>query len=219
MGHLLTAGLIALAMGLPVLPQPAQGPEPLPAATFRLHCFDNSAEKTAVEARGIVALLEFAEAHDGEPVFLDAVIQADAGAGGCSRDRSEFPNQPSPDEGRARITIDPCRIEPRRREEGHHCWRPGMVYVKAIGPPMVWSNSIVLPAQADIPENLPYRIRGYGDWLNYQGPFIVHFYDGTGYTYATFHVPDAAVPGVWERARVNADIWKQARADAIGQEN
>ncbi|WP_339930156.1 hypothetical protein [uncultured Brevundimonas sp.] len=219
MGRKLTVGLVAMALVLPGLSRPARAQDPLPAATFRLHCFDDSAEKTAVEAERIVALLEFAEAHDGEPVYLDAVIQADAGAGACSRDLSEFPDQPGPDEGRARITVDPCRVAPRRHEEGRHCWRPGMVHVKAIGPPMVWSNSIVLPAQADIPETLPYRIRGYGDWLNYQGPFIVHFYDGTGYAYATFHVPDAAVPGVWERARVNADIRKQARADATRQEH
>ncbi|WP_339915153.1 hypothetical protein [uncultured Brevundimonas sp.] len=198
------AGLAALTIGLPGLPQPARAQEPLPAASFRLHCFDDSAERTAVEVEGVLALLEFAENHDGEPVFLDAVIEADAGAGGCSRDRSEFPNQPSPDGNRARISIDPCRGESRRREQGRHCWRDGMVDVQAIGPPMALTSSIVLPAQADIPENLPYRIRGYGDWLNYQGPFIVHFYSGTGYTYATFHVPDAALPGVWDRARVNA---------------
>lgn len=209
----LTVGLIALVMGLPAVPQPARAQEPLPAATFRLHCVDDSAEGTAVEAERILALLEFAEIHDGEPVFLDAVIEADAGAGGCSRDLSEYPNQPWPGEGRARITIDPCRVAPRRREEGRHCWRDGMVDVQALGPPMVLRHSIVLPAQADIPENLPYRIHGYGDWLNYQGPFIVHFYSGTGYSYATFHVPDGTLPGVWERARVNADLWKRARAD------
>lgn len=202
--HRLTVGLVALTLGLPMVPRPARAQEPLPAATFRLHCFDDGAEATAVEAEGVMALLEFAEAHDGQPVYLDAVIQADAGAGGCSRDLSEFPGQPARGPGRARISIDPCRVEPRRREEGRHCWRTGMVDVQASGPPMVLTNSIVLPAQADIPQSLPYRIGGYGDWLNYQGPFIVHFYDGTGYSYATFHVPDAAVSGVWERARVNA---------------
>lgn len=200
----LTVGLIAVAMGLPMMPRSGWAQEPLPAATFRLHCFDDGAEQTAVEAEGILTLLEFAAAHDGQPVYLDAVIAADAGAGGCSRDLSLIPHQPSPEPGRARISIDPCRVEPRRREEGRHCWRTGMVDVQASGPPMVLINSIVLPAQADIPQTLPYRIGGYGDWLNYQGPFIVHFYDGTGYSYATFHVPDPALPGVWDRAGVNA---------------
>lgn len=204
MNHRLTVGLVALAVGLPILPQPVRAQEPLPAANFRLHCIDDTAEGTAIEVEGVLALLEFAEAHDGESVYLDAVIAADAGAGGCSRDLSENVDQPPPEPGRARITIDPCRVEPRRREEGRHCWRTGMVDVQASGPPMVLTHSIVLPAQADIPETLPYRIGGYGDWLNYQGPFIVHFYDGTGYSYATFHVPDRAVPGVWERARINA---------------
>ena len=196
MEHQLTVGLLALALGLPTLPQTARAQEPLPAATFRLHCFDNGAQATAAEAEGVMALLEFAEIHDGEPVYLDAVIEADAGAGGCSRDLSEFPDQPEAGPGRARISIDPCRVAPRRREAGRHCWRAGMVDVQAL----------------DIPENLPYRIGGYGDWLNYQGPFIVHFHSGTGYSYATFHVPDGALPGLWERARVNADLWKQARA-------
>ncbi len=213
MGHQLTVGLVAAALTLPGAPGPVRAQEPLPAASFRLHCIDDSAAGTAVEVEGILALLEFAEAHDGEPVFLDAVIEADAGAGGCSRDLSEFPDQPSADGDRARISIDPCRVEPRRRGQGRHCWRAGMVDVQAIGPPMALVSSIVLPAQADIPQTLPYRIGGYGEWLNYQGPFIVHFYSGTGYTYATFHVPDAALPGVWDRARANADIWKQARAE------
>tara|TARA_R110002051_G_scaffold47355_1_gene93810 strand:- start:194 stop:826 length:633 start_codon:yes stop_codon:yes gene_type:complete len=204
MSHRLTVWLVALTLGLPMVPRPVRAQEPLPAATFRLHCFDDGAETTAVEAEGVMALLEFAEAHDGRPVYLDAVIAADAGAGGCSRDLSKFPGQPAPGPGRARITIDPCRVEPRRREAGRHCWRTGMVDVQASGPPMVLTNSIVLPAQADIPQTLPYRIGGYGDWLNYQGPFIVHFYGGTGYSYATFHVPDPALPGVWDRAGVNA---------------
>ena len=114
MSHRLTVGLVALTLGLPIVPRPVRAQEPLPAATFRLHCFDDGAETTAVEAEGVMALLEFAEAHDGQPVYLDAVIQADAGAGGCSRDLSEFPGQPAPGRGRARITIDPCRVEPRR---------------------------------------------------------------------------------------------------------
>lgn len=198
------AGLAALTLGLPMTPQPVRAQEPLPAATFRLHCIDDTADRTSSEVDGVLALLEFAEAHDGDAVYLDAVIEADAGAGGCSRDLSENPDQPPPGPGHARITIDPCRVEPRRREEGRHCWRNGMVDIQASGPPMALTNSVVLPAQADIPETLPYRIGGYGDWLNYQGPFIVHFYSGTGYSYATFHVPDAALPGVWERSRVNA---------------
>tara|TARA_R110002051_G_scaffold183669_1_gene253199 strand:- start:10 stop:642 length:633 start_codon:yes stop_codon:yes gene_type:complete len=204
MSHRLTVGLVVLAVGLPILPQPVRAQEPLPAASFRLHCIDDSAERTATEVEGVLALLTFAEAHDGEPVYLDAVIAADAGAGGCSRDLSENADQSPPEPGRARITIDPCQVEPDRREDGRHCWRTGMVDVQASGPPMVLTNSIVVPAQADIPETLPYRIGGYGDWLNYQGPFIVHFYDGTGYSYATFHVPDPALPGVWDRADVNA---------------
>ncbi len=204
MTHHLTAGLFALVVGLPLGPQPVQAQEPLPAATFRLSCVDDGAERTAAEVDGVLALLEFAEAHDGEAVYLDAVIVADAGAGGCSRDLSSFPDQPPPGPGQARISIDPCQVEPRRREEGRHCWRAGMVDIQASGPPMVLTHSIVLPAQADIPETRPYRIGGYGDWLNYQGPFIVHFYDGTGYSYATFHVPDVVIPGVWERARLNA---------------
>lgn len=52
---------------------------------------------------------------------------------------------------------------------------------------------------------LPYRFGGYGDWLNYQGPFIVRYQSATGSEHATFDVPDAALSGVWERAHVNAD--------------
>ncbi|GAA0867961.1 hypothetical protein GCM10009116_02860 [Brevundimonas basaltis] len=208
-----TACMVAGAVAWGLAPTGTQAQTALPSATLRLHCFDNGADTTAAEAEGIMDLLAFAEAHDGEVVYLDAVIEADAGAGLCSRDLSEFPDQPWPEPGRARITIDPCRTAISEGEEGRHCWRDGMVDVQASGPPMARASTIVLPAQTDIPENLPYRIGGYGDWLNVQGPFVVHRYSGTGYDYATFHVPDAALPGVWERARLNAEVWKQGQAE------
>tara|TARA_R110002167_G_scaffold59322_6_gene168152 strand:+ start:1566 stop:2210 length:645 start_codon:yes stop_codon:yes gene_type:complete len=196
--------MLTLAVALPAATQSALAQEPLPAVTLRLQCSDSGTDTTSEEVDAVLSLLEFAEAHDGEPVYLDAVIQADAGAGGCSRDVSEFSDQPDPQVGQARISIDPCRVEPRGGEDGRHCWRAGMVDIRASGPPMVLTNSIVLPAQADIPESLPYRIGGYGDWLNYQGAFIARFYTGTGYSYATFHLPDPGLAGVWERARLNA---------------
>lgn len=213
------AALAALTIGLSGLFQPAQAQEPLPAASLRLGCHDEGAEATGDELDRIGDLLEFARAHDGQPVYLDAVIAANDGAGTCSRDLSEFPDQPEPEPFRATITFDPCRIETAEGEEAQRCWRPGMVKIRASGPPLAISNSIILPAQEDLPLSLPYRIYGYGDWLNYQGPFIVRFMSGTGYEYATFDVPDAALPAVWDRARVNADIWTRARVDAIGQED
>src|SRR5690606_20963618 len=94
-------------IGLQGLPVRAQSLEPLPAVQFRLHCFDNSAERTAAEIEAMLALHEFAREHDAEAVWLDAVITADAGAGACSRDVSEFPDQPFPTGERARIIIQP----------------------------------------------------------------------------------------------------------------
>ncbi|WP_339930158.1 hypothetical protein [uncultured Brevundimonas sp.] len=198
------AALAALSIGLSGLSQPAQSQEPLPAVSVRLGCHDEGAEATGTELDRMGDLLEFARAHDGQAVYLDAVIAANDGAGTCSRDLSEFPDQPVPEPFRAMITFDPCRIETAEGEAAQRCVRPGMVDVRAYGPPLAISNSIILPAQEDLPLSLPYRIYGYGDWLNYQGPFIVRYMSGTGYEYATFDVPDAALPGVWDRAGVNA---------------
>lgn len=213
----LVAGLAALTIGLSGLFQLAQAQVPLPAASLRLGCHDEGAEATGTQLDRMGDLLEFARAHDGQAIYLDAVIAANDGAGTCSRDLSKFPDQPEPEPFRAMITFNPCRIETDDGEAARRCVRPGMVDVRALGPPLAISNSIILPAQEDLPLSLPYRIYGYGDWLNYQGPFIVRYMSGTGYEYATFDVPDAALPGVWDRARVNAEIWKQARADAMGE--
>ena len=81
----------------------------------------------------------------------------------------------------------------------------------ANGPPLAYGHSVFLPHEDSLDEGLPYRHGGYGDWLNYQGPFIVRFFEGTGYAYATFDTPSPALPGVWERARCNADHRSCAR--------
>lgn len=174
---------------------------PLPAVQFRLHCFDGGAEQTAAEIAGMAALHEFAREHDAEVIWLDAVITADAGAGACSRDLSEFPNQPEPTGDRARITIQPCTEEARADICSPLGWT---IQVSANGPPLAYTYGVYLPPVQSLPDDLPYRHGGYGDWLNYQGPFIVRFFEGTGYAYVTFTPPNPALPGVWERARCNA---------------
>lgn len=186
-----------------VAPALAQTPATaLPAVQFRLHCYDNSAEQTAAEIEGIQALHAFAREHDAKLVWLDAIITADAGAGACSRDVSTFPDQPPPTGDRARITIQPCTTE---------AWadtcRPldTTVQITANGPPLAYSHGIHLPPVESLDDGLPYRHSRYGDWLNYQGPFIVRFFEGTGYAYVTFHPPHPSLPGVWERARCNAE--------------
>ena len=198
------AGLLVL-MTATFAPMPAQAQTPLPASSLRLGCHDEGAEATGVEIDGIANLLEFAREHDGRPVYLDAVIEANDGAGSCSRDLSAFPDQPEPEPFRAMITLDPCRAEIAEDEEARHCARPGMVHLRAFGPPLAVTHAIILPAEADLPLSLPYRIAGYGDWLNYQGPFIVRFFSGTGYEYATFDVPDPALSNLWERASLNIE--------------
>lgn len=196
----LVCGIAALAItGLQAPPVRAQ--TPLPAVEFRLSCFDDGAEQTAAEIEGLLALHEFARAHDAEVVWLDAVIAADAGAGGCSRDVSAFPDQPGPSGERARIVIQPCVDEPRAEACGG---AERMIRVTANGPPLAYAHAIQLPDTDSLGDDLPYRHGGYGDWLNYQGPFIVRFFEGTGYAFVTFHAPHPALPGVWERARCNA---------------
>lgn len=196
------AALTFIALqGQPAHAQAAPAATPLPAVQFRLHCFDGGAEQTAAEIEHMQALHEFARQHDAEVVWLDAVITADAGAGACSRDASEFPDQPPPTGERARIVIRPCL----EADRPNICESMGSaVQVSANGPPLAYTHGVFLPDENGLDDGLPYRHGGYGDWLNYQGPFIVRFFEGTGYAYVTFHPPHPALPDVWERARCNA---------------
>lgn len=190
------APVLALAAGLTLAPLPANSVEPLPSASFHLSCVHSADEALDAEFDAIGALLEFARAHDGEAVYLDAAIEADAGAGLCSRDlATPMQNRIGPGEGPSRISFNGCRIESDRR-----CIEKDMVQIDADGPPLVYRHSIVLPDEASLPKSLPYRMGRYGDWLNYQGPFIARFHEGTGYAYASFHVPDAALTYIWRRA-------------------
>lgn len=192
------APVLALAAGLALAPLPANSVEPLPSASFHLSCVHSTDEALNAEFDAIGALLEFARTHDGEAVYLDAAIEADAGAGLCSRDlATSLDNRIEPGEGPSRISFNGCRTESDRR-----CIEKDMVQIDADGPPLVYRHSIVLPDEASLPESLPYRMGRYGDWLNYQGPFIVRFHEGTGYAYASFHVPDAALSHIWQRAAV-----------------
>lgn len=187
---------LALATALSQIASPAAASEPLPSTSFHLSCVHSTGETLDGEFDAIGALLEFARAHDGEAVYLDAAIEADAGAGFCSRDlATPMKNRVTPGEGPSRISFNGCRIESDRR-----CIEKDMVQIDADGPPLVYRHSIVLPDEASLPKSLPYRMGRYGDWLNYQGPFIVRFHEGTGHAYASFHVPDAALTYIWRRA-------------------
>ena len=201
------AGLLAVMVSH-FATAPVQAQTPLPATSLRLGCHDEGDEATGQEIYRIADLLEFAREHDGQAVYLDAVIAANDGAGSCSRDLSAFPNQPEPEPFRAMIVLDPCRAEPTDEAEPH-CARPGMVHLRAFGPPLAITQAIILPAEDDLPLSLPYRIAGYGDWLNYQGPFIARFFSGTGYEYATFDIPDPALTSVWDRARLNVETTRR----------
>jgi hypothetical protein len=208
---MMVAGVAAVAMAGGPGPARAQAvavPEPLPAVQFRLGCVDEGAEATAAEIDGLRALHDFARAHDAEVVWLDAVITADAGAGMCSRDLAAFPDQPWPTGERARITLQPCTTEAWADSCQPQDWT---LQIRANGPPLAYTHGVNLPPVDSLDDALPYRHGGYGDYLNYQGPFIVRFFEGTGYAYATFHPPHPALPGVWERARCNA------RPDACGR--
>ncbi|MDP1631404.1 MAG: hypothetical protein Q8L66_08290 [Caulobacter sp.] len=192
------AALLAIALAAPLAPAMAAEPTPLPAHALRLGCWGGDAPVTAQEVAAIQDLMTFAEDNDGRPVYLDAVITADAGAGGCRRDYTGKAKRPAPTEDGAVIVMDRC-------ESKALCWRQGLLQITANGPPMVIEHSIILPRPEDLPESLPYRMGGYGDWLNYQGPFIVRFHSGTGYVYVTFTPPDPALVDVWRRAACNAD--------------
>jgi len=187
---------------------PAFAVEPLPAASFRLSCYNGDRTDAEGETDAILALLAFAAAHNGEPVYLDAAIEADAGSGFCSRDQAI----PDPDGDRDREDGRPNRISFNGCMAGDEppCIEVNMVQIDADGPPLAYRHSVVLPLEALLPKNLPYRMGNYGDWLNYRGPFIAHHYEGTGYAYATFHVPDAALAYVWERA---AEMSKRTSTD------
>lgn len=186
--------------------RPALAADALPAASFRLSCFNDDRTDTEGETDAILALLAFAAAHNGKPVYLDAAIEADAGSGFCSRDLAAAnPGGGGEDRKPNRISFNGCVAEEDRR-----CIEKDMVQIDADGPPLAYRHSVVLPPEALLPKNLPYRMGNYGDWLNYQGPFIAHHYEGTGYAYATFHVPDAALAYVWERA---AEMAKRTGTD------
>lgn len=182
-------------------PAQAQTSEALPAIQFRLQCYDDGADQTTAEIEAIKELHAFAARHDAEVVWLDVVITADAGAGSCSRDVSEFPDQPPPTGERARIVFEPRARQARINSSG---LRDEAIQITANGPPLAYTHGVRLPPEEALDDGLPYRRGGYGDWLNYQGPFIVRFFEGTGYAYATFHPPHPGLPGVWERARCNA---------------
>lgn len=167
----------------------------LPAATLRLSCVHGDQARVEAEMASVQTLLEFAKAHDGEPVYLNAVIKADSGAGLCARDLAA-PYKSNRTEGKPRrISFDGCKVE-----KGRSCVEKDMAQIDAEGPPLTYRHSVILPYEQSLPKGFPYRIGDYGDWLNYQGPFIARHYEGTGYTYATFHVPDAALSSIWERA-------------------
>lgn len=189
---------LALAAALPMWSVPASAAEPLPSAAFAISCVPGEGATLETVFEAIQALLEFARTHDGEAVYLDAAIEADAGAGFCSRDlATPLGNRIEPGDGPSRISFNGCRTESDRR-----CIEKDMVQIDAEGPPLAYRHSIVLPDEASLPKNLPYRMGRYGDWLNYQGPFIARFHEGTGYAYASFHVPDAALSHIWQRAAV-----------------
>ncbi len=177
----------------------AQETTPLPAFEFWLHCSENSVEQTQGEIEAIQALHAFAREHDAQVVWLDAVVGADSGAGGCSRDVATHPDQPEAGE-RGRIRFEPCTETNPPMACGP---RDDHVQILALGEPLAYSHSVFLPREDALPTGLPYRFGGYSDWLNYQGPFIVRFFEGTGYAYATFTVPDANLPRVWDRAACN----------------
>lgn len=194
---------VFISATVPCASAPAQ--EPLPAIELRLLCSEAGPDVVAREVESILSLHEFAAAHDAQVVWLDAVIEADDGAGSCSRAAGESETDELPDSSeselrRTHITIRTCAST----DEGATCHDDGIVRVLASGPPLVLSRSVHLPHPSKLAENLPYRMHRYGDWLNYQGPFIVRYHQGTGYAYATFDQPDPALSGVWERARCNA---------------
>ena len=191
--------IFTLSVGLFFLStQTALAAELLPRTSFRLSCVNADQERVSIEMAAIQELMEFAAAHDGEPVYLDVVIEADNGAGTCARDLAT-PYKGNRNAGEPRqISFNGCKVE-----KGRRCLEKDMAQIDADGPPLAYRHSIVLPRETALPKNLPYRMSGYGDWLNYQGPFIVRHYEGTGYAYATFHVPDAALGLVWARAVCN----------------
>lgn len=186
---------LAIIVGSCLSSVQALAADPLPKAAFRLSCLKDERTNIKAETYSILALLAFAQAHDGEPVYLDAVIEADAGTGFCSRDLAALSPGDADNGKPSRISFNGCD-----EERNASCLPEGVVRVDADGPPLAYRHSILLPAEASLPKNLPYRMGGYGDWLNYQGPFIARYYEGTGYAYATFHVPDAALGHIWERA-------------------
>lgn len=186
---------LSLVAGFVQTPQPATA-EPLPVATFRLSCLPGGSVALGVEREAVLSLLDFARENDGAPVYLDAAIAADAGAGFCSRDlATPLQDRREAEDRPGKITFNGCKADP-----GARCAEPEMVQIDADGPPLAYRHSIFLPTEASLPRNLPYRLGRYGDWLNYQGPFIARYFEGTGYAYATFHVPDPALGFIWEQA-------------------
>lgn len=187
--------LASMGIGFFLASLPASA-DSLPVATFRLSCVPGESDTLKSERKAMLSLLDFARQNDGAPVYLDAVITADAGAGFCSRDlATPLQDRREAAHGSGAITFNGCKTDPEAR-----CSEPGMVQIDADGPPLAYRHSIFLPAEATLPRNLPYRLGRYGDWLNYQGPFIARYFEGTGYAYATFHVPDPALGFIWEQA-------------------
>src|SRR5690606_7769488 len=132
--------LIALALPLVAGTQQATA-DPLPLATIRLSCVPGGSDTLEVEREAMLSLLDFARENDGAPVYLDAAIAADAGAGFCSRDlATPLQDRREAEEGRGAITFNGCKADPEAR-----CAEPEMVQIDADGPPLAYRHSIFLP--------------------------------------------------------------------------
>src|SRR5690554_3027666 len=97
---------LALIAGLSQAPLAAAA-DPLPVAALRLSCLHAGKAGLDADREAMLSLLEFARENDGAPVYLDVVIEADAGVGFCSRDlATPLEGRREPDEGPGMITFN-----------------------------------------------------------------------------------------------------------------
>jgi hypothetical protein len=170
---------------------------PLPAGDLELAC---SGEPTQEEMSSLAEFIDFAEQHDGEPVFVSVSIEADSGAGGCARNVSRETSG---------VTYRVCNNVP-------HLWlctQRDKVFVQASGPGTPFPHGIVLPGERTLPTSLPYSYYSYGQWLNYSGPFIIRYFSGTGFRYASLDIPDPGLDVVWTRAHDNRTVRNGSRRE------
>jgi hypothetical protein len=152
---------------------------------------------------------DFSEANDGSIIYLSLLINKDCAACGCSRVES-IDNKKRKSTASMKNTDPPANAPIIYIDSTPTTERKGMIAdVERRGHeiltliPDKWAKAayFYVPDYFQIPENGVYRRGAYASMLAYDGPFVVHFEDGTGYQFIYFEPLNEPSPAI--RSDVN----------------